>query len=126
MIQRNTIQKTLILNTVNDMRSHVTADEVYDEVVKAHPSISKGTVYRNLNQLVQNGEIKKIEVPSGADRFDYRCFEHYHVKCLKCGGIFDVEMDAVKNLERNIKDAQGFEFSGYDIMFKGICPTCKI
>lgn len=125
MIQRNTIQKTLILNTVNDMRSHVTADEVYDEIIKTHPSISKGTVYRNLNQLVQNGEIKKVEVPSGADRFDYRCFEHYHVKCLKCGGIFDVDMDSVKDLESNIKDTQGFEFSGYDIMFKGICPTCN-
>ena len=49
-MKRNTIQRTLVLEAVNHLRSHATAEEVYDAIVQQHPHISKGTVYRNLNQ----------------------------------------------------------------------------
>lgn len=71
------------------------------------------------------GEIRKIEVPGNADRFDHRCHDHYHARCLKCGKVFDVEMDYIKDLEKQIKDAHGFQFSGHDLMFKGVCPDCQ-
>ena len=82
--KRNTIQRSLVLEAVNKLKCHATADEIYQEVTREHPNISKGTVYRNLNQLSDSGEIRKIETPGGADRFDHRCHDHYHVKCLRC------------------------------------------
>lgn len=48
MQRRNTIQKELVLKAVQDLRSHVTAEEVYEFIRKNHPGIGKGTVYRNL------------------------------------------------------------------------------
>lgn len=60
-MKRNTIQRTLVLEAVNHLRSHATAEEVYDAIVQQHPHISKGTVYRNLNQLAKDGEIQKLE-----------------------------------------------------------------
>uniref|UniRef100_UPI003FED6258 Fur family transcriptional regulator n=1 Tax=Candidatus Fimivicinus sp. TaxID=3056640 RepID=UPI003FED6258 len=125
MIKRNTIQRALVLEAVNKLRCHATADEIYHVIVNEHPHISRGTVYRNLNQLSESGEIRKLEIPGGADRFDHRCHDHYHARCLKCGQVFDVEMEYIKDLEKKIKDTHGFEFSGHDIMFKGICPECK-
>jgi Fe2+ or Zn2+ uptake regulation protein len=123
--KRITAQRSLVLETVKALRCHVTADEVYATIVKKYPHISRGTVYRNLNLLSNIGEIRKVEMPCGADRFDYRCNEHYHARCIKCGGVIDVDMDFITDLERNIKHTQGFEFIGHDIMFKGICPACK-
>lgn len=125
MIKRNTIQRALVLEAVNKLKCHATADEIYNVIVNEHPYISRGTVYRNLNQLSESGEIRKLEIPGGADRFDHRCHDHYHARCLKCGQVFDVEMEYIKDLEKKIKDTHGFEFSGHDIMFKGICPECK-
>ena len=125
MIQRNTIQCSVVLETVQKMKWHPSADEVYDEVVQHHPSISKGTVYRNLNRLVDMGKLGKIEVPEGADRFDHICTKHYHVRCEKCGKVFDVDMEYVPDFESGIKDTHGFDFTGCDIMFRGICPLCK-
>lgn len=125
MIKRNTIQRALVLEAVNKLKCHATADEIYNVIVNEHPHISRGTVYRNLNQLSESGEIRKLEIPGGADRFDHRCHDHYHARCLKCGQVFDVEMEYIKDLEKKIKDTHGFEFSGHDIMFKGICPVCK-
>lgn len=125
IIKRNTIQRSMVLDAVNKLKSHATAEEVYQTVAEEHPNISKGTVYRNLNQLAEMGEIRKIEVPGSADRFDHICHDHYHARCLKCGKVFDVEMDYMQDLEKQIKDANGFQFSGHDLMFKGVCPNCQ-
>lgn len=125
MIKRNTIQSSLVYEAVNNLQCHATADEIYDVIVKEHPHISKGTVYRNLNRLAEMGKIRKMEIPGGADRFDHLCHEHYHVKCIKCGRVFDVDMEYIADLENKIKDTHGFEFTGHDIVFKGICPECN-
>ncbi len=124
-MRRNTIQAALVLEAVNKLQSHATADEVYQEIVREHPHISRGTVYRNLNRLAQAGEIRKIELSGGADRFDHLCHDHCHVRCEKCGRVFDVDMEFVSGLEKNIRDSHGFQFTGYDIIFKGICPACR-
>ena len=125
MNKRKTIQRSLVHETVQELRCHATADEIFDTIVKKHPNVSRGTVYRNLNLLSDMGEIRKMEMPSGADRFDHQCHEHYHARCVKCGRVFDVEMDFIADMEKNIKNIHGFKFIGYDLIFKGICHECN-
>ena len=125
MIKRNTIQCALVLEAVNTLRCHATADEIYHALVQQHPHISRGTVYRNLQRLSDLGEIRKREFPGSADRFDHICSNHYHAKCLKCGRVFDVDMEYKENLEKSIKDTHGFLFTGHDIVFRGICSECE-
>lgn len=125
MERRNTIQKDLVLKTVQELKRHLTADEVYEFIKKEHPTIGRGTVYRNLKILVEEGAIRKVEVPDGSDRFDFTLKDHYHVKCVKCGNIFDVDMEQLPDLKAKIRDTHGMEFLGYDIFFKGICPACR-
>lgn len=69
--RRSTIQKDLVRNAVSEMKKHVAANEVYDFIRERYPTIGKGTVYRNLDILVEKGELKKIEVPDGPNRFDF-------------------------------------------------------
>ena len=125
MTRRNTIQRAIVLEAVNKLKCHATADEVYREIIKEHPSISKATVYRNLNLLSEMGEIHRLETPGSADRFDHITGNHCHVKCTVCGRVFDVDMEYVSGLENEIRDRHGFDFTGYDILFHGICPDCK-
>ena len=125
MIRRNTVQKELILNTVHEMRSHVTAEEVYEYIHEAYPNISKGTVYRDLAALADEGKIRKVEIPDGPDRYDFTIINHYHVRCVKCGNVSDVDMDTINDMNGRIKDTHGIKFIDYDILFKGICPSCQ-
>ena len=125
MNTRKTIQRSLVLEEVKALRCHATSDEIYDMIVKKYPNISRGTVYRNLKVLSDNGEIRKVEMPSGADRFEHQSHEHYHARCVQCGRVFDVEMEFIADLEKNIKDTHGFAFTSHDIIFKGICLECK-
>ena len=125
MIRRNTIQRSFVLEAVNQLHCHATADEIYNEIIKKHPMVSRATVYRNLNLLSEMGGIRRLEIPGSADRFDHISSNHCHVKCEVCGRVFDVDMNFVGGLERGIRDTHGFDFTGYDIIFHGVCPECK-
>ena len=123
--RRNTIQKDLVRNAVYEMKRLVTANEVYEFIKEAYPTIGKGTVYRNLDILIEEGALRKIEVPDGPNRFDFTLTNHYHVRCIKCGSVSDVDMDEIPNLLEKIHNTQGIKFVDYDILFKGICLKCR-
>lgn len=122
---RNTLQRRLVMETVCSMRNHPDADMIYEEISRINPFISKATVYRNLKILAKQGHILHIPMPDGADCFDFNCTPHYHIKCRKCGGVFDVDMPYQKDLCRNIANSRGFVIESHQIVFSGLCPDCK-
>jgi len=125
MDRRNTIQKELIHSTVLDMRRHVTAEEVFESIKVNHPSIGKGTVYRNLSILADEGKIRRVEIPNGPDRFDFTLDNHYHIRCIGCGDVQDVDIEVINGLEDKIHNKHGMKIINYDILFKGICQACQ-
>lgn len=125
MQSRNTIQLALVYEAVARLACHATADEIYEEITIMHPTLSRGTVYRNLNKLSECGKISKIRTVGGADHYDHLTHKHYHVQCEKCGRVFDVDMPYIEGLEQQVQNAKGFEIKGYSIIFNGICPSCK-
>ncbi len=125
MQTRNTVQRQIVLKAVRSLHDHPTADSVYAVVAAEHPSISKATVYRNLNQLALQGEILRVPVPTGADRFDFNTQAHYHVRCTCCGNVYDVFMPPVNDLFGRVTDSSGVTLTHYDILFEGICAACR-
>lgn len=125
MERRNTIQRDIVLKAVRSLGNHASADEIYACVSKDFPSIGKGTVYRNLNILAEEGEIRKVEIPEGPDRFDHNVGKHYHVTCIKCRKVFDADMDVLTDLNEKIHSKNGMIFLDHDIVFKGLCPNCQ-
>lgn len=124
MQPRQTIQKMLIHQAVSTLGSHPSPEEVWAFITKQCPSVSKGTVYRNLNHLAESGLLLKVETPDGADRFDHNCHMHYHIQCEKCKRVFDVDMEYQEDIHEKIGDKKGFEFLSHSIIFKGLCPEC--
>ena len=127
MTKRNTIQRQLVIAAVRFLADHPTAEEVYDRITMEYPDISKGTVYRNLNLLAENGEVLKIPAFGGADHFDMTAPMHYHGICRNCGEVYDLEIDSsyVANLKKKIKNDNGFKVEGHEILFKGLCAGCQ-
>lgn len=123
--QRNTQQKKLILDLVEAHHDHPTADQIYIEARLQHPTISRGTVYRNLNQLSENKDIQKVKV-ANIERFDCRKDKHYHVRCIECGKILDAPMQYEGTLDELISNATGFQLEGHRTTFEGVCPECLI
>ena len=125
MKQRNTIQKKLVLEAVSALGNHPTADEVYKRVAFDHPNISKGTVYRILNSLVQSDAILKLPQPDAAERFDPDTHLHYHLKCTQCGRFLDVELAGMNGLVQSLEKESGFCIDQRSIIFVGTCNECQ-
>ena len=129
--RRNTIQKKLVLDAVQSLQNHPTAEEVYRHIIKTYKNISKGTVYRNLNMLVEEDVIQKVMVMDGADRFDHTMTDHNHIRSDLCGNVYDVPAEAGELADRMISmdtdflKKSGFTVSGHEIIFRGICPYCS-
>ncbi len=125
MEKRNTVQKKFVLDAVNKLANHPTAEAVYTEVVKKHPSVSKATVYRNLSGLAQSGAIRHIPTDNGADRFDHNsCHDHNHIRCSVCGAFEDAPLIESNNLDDLISEKTGFKCVTHEIVYSGICKNC--
>ena len=115
---RDTKQRKIVLNIVNSSYSHPTAEDVYGECKMIIPNISLGTVYRNLNLLVELKRIKRLRFDNDVDRFD-KCLEHAHFHCNKCGKIDDIyEKVDLTNLIGNNK------IIDCKVILEGICSNC--
>lgn len=125
MMSRHTIQRSLVFEAVNKLQCHATAEEIYEAIITEHPSMSRATVYRNLKLLSKIGDIRKIEISGGADRFDPLCHDHYHVKCEKCGRVFDVAMEYISGLERIYGMTADLFSTDTIYLFRGVCPNCQ-
>ena len=73
MEKRNPIQKQLVLDAVFRLANHPTAEEVYAEVARSHPTVSKATVYRNLGSLSEDGLLRHIKMPGKLSRRQPPC-----------------------------------------------------
>jgi len=122
-IKRNTIQRQLVYNAVKALDIHANAEQVYEYVVAVHPSISKATVYRNLGQLAEAGELLNIGSFYGSTHYDHNLHEHSHFICESCRRVIDINTH-FPGIE-SVKDMDGLEVKSYNLSFSGLCGNCR-
>ena len=124
-IQRNTVQRRMVMEALKKLNTHPTVDEVFAEVCKEYPFISKTTVYRNLRQLADSNAIRQLYMADGLERYDYVSERHSHFSCKKCGSIIDVEVDYFESMNDLVRKKYGFLVDDHNVMFSGICFDCR-
>lgn len=117
-------QREIILETLKSNVVHPTAEYLYAILKAKAPNISLATLYRNLNQLADNGVIKKIDGLEAPSHYDHNTHEHYHFICDECKRVFDVSSDVAPNIVQITEEELGFIVKKHDIIFNGICRDC--
>ena len=123
--KRTTPQLMAVLKTVRATKSHPTAEELRLLVKNQVPTISLGTVYRNLLILVEEGYVQRLPTPKGASRFDGDVSTHQHVVCRECGRIADVHLKIDSGDLGRISRATGYSDLTQRMEFQGICAVCR-
>lgn len=123
MRTRRTIQKRLILESLVTL-PHPTADEVWQAITAVTPHISRTTIYRNLNKLVDEGKLKSITIDQAGAHFDYVTMPHNHFYCQSCGKLSDLPYKEL-DLSGFEKHLEGMQVTGSEILVRGICPACQ-
>ncbi len=118
---RPSVQRVAILSHIANLRKHPTADEIFNDLKAAYPTMSRTTVYNSVHVLMDAGLVKELEIESGNMHYDLAPQpRHSHFMCRRCRRIFDMAMPAV------MPDAVsgGFSVDTVDLYFKGLCPEC--
>jgi len=121
---RFTPQRKAILEELNQLGTHPTADDLYEGVRRRMPKVSLGTIYRNLDILYNQGFIQKLHVAESQMRFDGNPDPHFHVHCTQCGRIADIFNCPDISHILNELDTD-FTIQGYSLIFHGLCPDCS-
>lgn len=115
-------QRELILTAVKGVKTHPTADMVYDILHPENPNLSLGTVYRNLGQLAGSGDITPIYTGDGKVHYDGDTSPHCHLVCKGCQRIIDVFV--VPATPAEILEADGFTVEDERTIYYGRCSEC--
>ena len=118
-------QREEVINCIKNNKNHPTAEEIYMSLKLRNPNISRGTVYRNLNLLVDKGFVNKISNSGKSDKFYYVCDKHSHAICKICGNVFDFQILIDDNIKNAIKTQTELEEFSNEFTVYGICKTCK-
>ena len=122
---RITHQREVILEELRSVKSHPCADELYGQIKQRMPRISLATVYRNLEILADQGLVQKIEVGGRQKRFDGNPEGHYHIRCILCDKVDDLQMKPINNLADKISNKCGYKVLGHRLEFIGVCGECS-
>jgi Fur family peroxide stress response transcriptional regulator len=119
-----TPQRIAICRIALNSRTHPSAQQVYEEVKKIHPTVSLATVYKTLEMLKDLDLVQEINFPKGQARFDPYMSPHINLVCLKCGSITDLDDATIKEIAHKVTVSTKFKPTGQRMDVYGICEKC--
>ena len=124
MKPRRTRQLAAIEEALREARDHPTAAQIHARVADALPRVSLGTVYRNLEKLIEGGRAVTLRFHGEVTRYDGMVAEHDHFVCRRCGRITDLLDDGGPSIDtHNLKQA-GYAVEAHALAVFGTCPDC--
>ena len=93
-----TPQRIAVLEALNNLGDHPTADKIKEYVVKNHPNIAVGTIYKILETFVEKGLVKKVKTAEDVMRYDAILDKHHHLYCEDTNRIEDFFDDKLNNM----------------------------
>ncbi|HYA86940.1 MAG TPA: Fur family transcriptional regulator [Nitrospirota bacterium] len=124
---RSTTQRDKILQIFINAGRHVSAEELYMRVMKAHPGIGYATVYRTLKLFAAAGLADERRFEDGFTRYEYKASSnhHDHLICTKCGLILEFENQRIEVLQQDVAKKNHFKVQNHKLELYGLCEACQ-
>jgi len=123
---RLTPQRLMILEAIENSDDHISAEEMYAQVVARYPNVNISTVYRTL-ELLKRLELV-TETDLGGSRFRYHPSDkghHHHLICRQCGTMIDLDESLLGPLEEALLKQHNFEADLRHLAISGLCSQCR-
>ena len=120
-----TPQRLAICELILSSKDHPTADQIFHEVKKKHPTMSVATVYQTLHLLTDIGLLQELGFSARISRYDPNISPHINIICKKCGRITDYEAQSVSEMWSQITREMGFKPTGQRLDIYRYCEQCQ-
>lgn len=125
VLKRYSKKREAIYSALAGTHEHPSADWIYQKLKPEYPDLSLATVYRNLKEMVAQGDAIVVGTLDNKERFDARHHPHAHLLCRGCGCVVDIELSGGLEAQcRNAESEYGMSIDPYGIRFTGLCKNC--
>jgi len=128
--ERKTSARKAILDLLEEIKKPLVVSEIIKRLNKKGIKIDRATIFRNINLMVKENLINKIELNEGKFRYESSFLpHHHHIVCTKCNMIKDIKSDflhkEIDNLSKKASKLYGFKMEDHKVEFFGRCRECK-
>ena len=123
---RLTPQRIMVLSAIENSDNHISAEEIYAQIVVKYPNVNISTVYRTLELLKRLGLVTETDL--GGGRVRYHSAEkghHHHLVCQKCGTIIDIDESTLARLQDVLLHRYNFSAELRHVAIFGLCEKCR-
>ena len=124
MKARRTRQLAAVETVLREARDHPTAAQIHARVAGLLPRVSLGTVYRNLEKLIQAGRAVPVRLEGEVTRYDGMLEPHDHFVCRRCGCITDLLQDHGPTIDTRLLEQAGYAVDTHSLAVFGTCADC--
>ena len=124
---RNTTQRRQLVDHVFSNHEHFDADSLIEQLPRkgAAGYVSRPTVYRTLNELVDAGLLRRFELAGRAVyEHDYGYPQHDHLYCQECQELIEFQSQALIELRDSVAHDHHFRVGGHRLIISGVCQDC--
>jgi Fur family transcriptional regulator, ferric uptake regulator len=124
---RFTKERAIILEEINQLKSHFDADKLYHLLNEKGHSVSLDTVYRNIPLILQAGLVQKSVGEGKKEYFERTGVKghHDHMVCIECGKVIEFHSEKIERGQDEACKAHNFELVFHDHRLFGYCSSCK-
>ena len=125
---RMTPQRRMILEALQCLGSHPTAEEIFSVVNQRDPSVNLSTVYRTLRWLEREGLVsaRHFSEEHRQDRFDPALpVEHHHFLCTACKTVVEFNHPLISIIKSEFAARTGHRVDSASVTLYGLCPRCQ-
>ncbi len=124
--QRYTDQQRDMVKFIFSKHNHFDADQLVDEMKQTGFQVSRATIYRTLNKLVDAGLLRRLDIgPRMYYEHDYGYPQHDHLVCEKCHKMVEFQYPDMEEVLRDVCRQHDFQMAGHSFVISGICGTCN-
>ncbi len=124
--QRFTGQQRDMVEYIFSKHNHFDADQLIDEMKREDFQVSRATIYRTLNKLVDASLLRRIHVGARTVyEHDYGYAQHDHLVCEKCGKMIEFQSEATDRILREVCQTNHFQMQGHTLIVRGTCADCN-
>ena len=120
-----TFQRINILDAI-DKHGHMSVEDIYEEIIKVHPSISLATIYKNIVLMVEKAVLTEVPIAGKKAKYELAKMDHIHLVCTVCGEVNDKPcIEKTDKVFHALTDSEGFMLKKRQINLYGVCASCR-
>lgn len=114
-----------VIRVLEDSHEHLSHSQILEEGQKIYPKLSRATVYRTMDILVELRLMRPLYLNEPTQRFVSAAGGHHHLICTECGAIIEFDHCSAEALVRELADRFDFQIHNHLLEFQGTCAKCQ-